>query len=563
MFIVTFYSYKGGVGRTMALANTAYRLSAKGKKVFVLDFDLEAPGLDAFFTDNGKHPGIVEYVSEYLAQGAVPPLRGFVCEVGPYPGFATRGSIHYMRAGKGDENYQELLARLNWKDFYAQSQGFLFVENLKGAIDAEYAPDYVLVDSRTGLTDVSGICTLQFPNLVVFLFALNKQNLEGVATIYKSVVRNKLSRSIETLLVASMVPDVPAYIKQQENRLLRAKECLARDPHLVLPYAPFAAFEETILPPNSGTHLGKAYDDLTEQIIRVNKSDLLSLLEEAKTLRREGNPEGAEAKYRQIVEGFPRSPEVWQSYGTFLRAIGKGPDALHAFETAIALGGKNANYAELAMTLFTTGDVHAAQGIFGTFLQRSSNPRQIIRYTSFFDDREADALAIAGYERAIELGDERPDWPPQLLLGNIHMRRKEITEAVECYKKALELQPNELAIVYNLGYALHVLGQEVEARQYLERSVQIYEQAQLHESLPVSRANKWQAMGQAYYALRNYGKAENAFRAALEASEKVQGPIFSSVRYRELPAEDFRVETVGLLRFAEEDKHGAPRDAAK
>ena len=99
----------------------------------------------------------------------------------------------------------------------------------------------------------------------------------------------------------------------------------------------------------------------------------------------------------------PRSPEVWQSYGTFLRAIGKGPDALHAFENAIALGGKNTNYAELAMTLFTTGDVHAAEGIFGTFLQRSSNPRQIMRYTSFFDDREADALAIAGYERWLPL----------------------------------------------------------------------------------------------------------------------------------------------------------------
>ena len=45
-FWVTFYSYKGGVGRTMAMANVAALLARKGRKVVMLDFDLEAPGLD-------------------------------------------------------------------------------------------------------------------------------------------------------------------------------------------------------------------------------------------------------------------------------------------------------------------------------------------------------------------------------------------------------------------------------------------------------------------------------------------------------------------------------------
>jgi hypothetical protein len=60
-----------------------------------------------------------------------------------------------------DETYQELLAPLNWKEFYTHRNGFLLIENLKGAIEATYSPDYLLVDSRTGFTDVSGICTLQ------------------------------------------------------------------------------------------------------------------------------------------------------------------------------------------------------------------------------------------------------------------------------------------------------------------------------------------------------------------------------------------------------------------
>ena len=47
--IITFYSYKGGVGRSRALANVAYQLACNGKKVLCIDFDLEAPGLMSYF----------------------------------------------------------------------------------------------------------------------------------------------------------------------------------------------------------------------------------------------------------------------------------------------------------------------------------------------------------------------------------------------------------------------------------------------------------------------------------------------------------------------------------
>ena len=42
--IVTFYSYKGGTGRTMALANVAWILASNGLKVLVVDWDLDSPG---------------------------------------------------------------------------------------------------------------------------------------------------------------------------------------------------------------------------------------------------------------------------------------------------------------------------------------------------------------------------------------------------------------------------------------------------------------------------------------------------------------------------------------
>ena len=49
--IVTFYSYKGGVDRSMALANVAFLLAQRGHRVLAIDWDLEAPGLERYFEE--------------------------------------------------------------------------------------------------------------------------------------------------------------------------------------------------------------------------------------------------------------------------------------------------------------------------------------------------------------------------------------------------------------------------------------------------------------------------------------------------------------------------------
>ena len=69
--IVTFYSFKGGTGRTMALANVAWILASNGKKVLVVDWDLDSPGLHKYFhpfLDREKitvTPGVIELISDY------------------------------------------------------------------------------------------------------------------------------------------------------------------------------------------------------------------------------------------------------------------------------------------------------------------------------------------------------------------------------------------------------------------------------------------------------------------------------------------------------------------
>src|SRR5690349_21130934 len=54
--IITFYSYKGGVGRSFLLANVAATLSRWGYRVLCVDFDLEAPGLAHYFSGWMREP---------------------------------------------------------------------------------------------------------------------------------------------------------------------------------------------------------------------------------------------------------------------------------------------------------------------------------------------------------------------------------------------------------------------------------------------------------------------------------------------------------------------------
>jgi MinD-like ATPase involved in chromosome partitioning or flagellar assembly len=209
MFTVTFYSFKGGVGRTLALANIALELSRTGRRVLLVDFDLEAPGIDTFeiLRPRDPHSGIVEYVCDFMETRVAPDVRDFTYEV---LGVAQKGGrLWVMPAGKGDKEYSKKLGGISWKKLYEEFDGFLMFEDLKAQWRASLEPDYVLIDSRTGHTDIEGICTRQLPNAVVVLFFPNEQNLAGLRSTV-SLVRSESQngKDVKLHFVMSNVPDL-------------------------------------------------------------------------------------------------------------------------------------------------------------------------------------------------------------------------------------------------------------------------------------------------------------------------------------------------------------------
>ncbi|WP_405732479.1 AAA family ATPase [Streptomyces sp. NBC_00028] len=303
--IVTFYSYKGGVGRSMALANIADQLARSGARVLMVDFDLEAPGLEHFFPIDHRRvrgrEGLLDlllafkYAMSVAAsdtdgeEDAFRDLDRYISTV--YPRGSDGGCLDLIPAGlrQTDEQitrYGAELRRFDWQDFYYVWSGELFFEWFRRVCAERY--DIVLVDSRTGVTELGGVCAYQLADAVVALCAPNLQNVEGTAWMVRHFLSPQVrsvrgNRPLEVLVV-------PARVDQQDADLLDTFANRFRAGFdsftpstltaaglsfwdLQVPYVPGCAFEEQVItdPGRAAERRGlaRAYENLRHAIALV------------------------------------------------------------------------------------------------------------------------------------------------------------------------------------------------------------------------------------------------------------------------------------------------------
>ncbi len=175
--IVTFYSYKGGVGRSFALANVAALLARWQFKVLCIDWDIEAPGLDHYFeTSRRDNAGLVDMLEMWATTRQALPWRQFVRETDAVPG----ASLALMSAGRQDATYTSRAQGLDWQEMYEHGLGDA-LEVMAAEMRQSY--DFILIDSRTGITDFGAIVTAQLPDILAFMFTANNQSLEGCVNV--------------------------------------------------------------------------------------------------------------------------------------------------------------------------------------------------------------------------------------------------------------------------------------------------------------------------------------------------------------------------------------------
>lgn len=352
MYVVTFYSYKGGVGRTMALVNTSIALARAGRRVLVVDFDLEAPGLPSYsaFQNAPCGAGIVDYVTAYRLTGAAPKASEYI-----YPCDVEDSKIWLMPAGHHTQaGYTEALNSIDWQDLYDHQDGYLMFEDLKQqwAQFEGQGFDYVLIDSRTGHTDVGGICTRQLPDAVVIMFVPNEQNIAGLVPIVNGIKAEKHRRKqIALEFCPSNVPDLDDEKEILSRLLADAKEKLGykREPAAILHhYASLDILTQSAFVqsrPNS--KLAKEYEKLRASIIALNFDDpegaLVTLerlpdeYERARSKSRGGVRAEIRAKAIDIRARHPKSGEIAFNAARVFGQIGEPGEQIEALTAAIDL----------------------------------------------------------------------------------------------------------------------------------------------------------------------------------------------------------------------------------
>lgn len=196
METIAFYSYKGGVGRSLLLANAARFLATLGKGVVALDLDLEAPGLHyklgggiAGKKKPARRGGAVPYlVATAQDASSAPPLDKHLIDV-PVPP-ESGGWLRLMPAGPAPERaywsaLKELGERLRLDD--PSGRGLMAVLDLQARIQDELKPDYLLIDARTGVTEIGALATTILADAVVCMFVANQESLDGTVTVTEAL----------------------------------------------------------------------------------------------------------------------------------------------------------------------------------------------------------------------------------------------------------------------------------------------------------------------------------------------------------------------------------------
>jgi MinD-like ATPase involved in chromosome partitioning or flagellar assembly len=181
-YVTTFYSYKGGCGRTFLLANVAWLLARWGRRVLCVDWDIEAPGLHRYLTTEPGEGGLIDVLEAIGASSdQMPEWKSKVRPVsGPWTG---QGCLDLLGAGEA-AGYHDRAQALDWDHLFSQNLQAT-METLRAEWVACY--DHILLDSRTGVTDIGGICAAQLPDLLVMLLTTSHQSLNGTLEIARRV----------------------------------------------------------------------------------------------------------------------------------------------------------------------------------------------------------------------------------------------------------------------------------------------------------------------------------------------------------------------------------------
>lgn len=314
----------------MALASVGAQLARWGYRVLAVDMDLEAPGLDRFFAPWLEQAvvggGMLELIRGFGRPDAR-PWRSYVQTVRlPKSEGKLPAALDFLGAGYQDDRYESRVQQLNWDALYREGIG-RFLETLRAEWITTY--DLVLIDSRTGVSDTGGVCTIQMPDILVVLFTPNDQSVGGVARVAARAQEAQAELPLDRgrLLVVPVTTRVDqtefklrthweARIQKRLGHFVSAwagSESLVPKllAHLSVPYVPYWSYGErvpSVDESSSESRQGVRFAHETLAALLVNElSDVVDLVSNRDAFVRQAQTGGAVQSRVDVYLSYPRS----------------------------------------------------------------------------------------------------------------------------------------------------------------------------------------------------------------------------------------------------------------
>ena len=585
----------------MALVNVAVDLVRKGRRVLAVDFDLEAPGLDTFDLHRPYEstPGIVDYVSAYLTTGVAPSVEHYLFES---PGIGNKdGTLWIMPSGAHRDSYAASFAQTDWGLLYNKHDGYLLFEDLKEQWRSHIQPDYVLIDSRTGHTDVGGICTRQLPDAVVLLFFPNVQNLRGLTKIVADIraeATEPRHRSIDLHFVMSNVPDLDDEDRILEKIMNSFQNDLGfgSEPLVIHRYDSLSLLNQVIFTKDRPrSRLAKEYRNLTSEIIRLNLEDRVGAIDYITRIQMGSIPGGTSPSLQDVPEHLKKietnhgaDGEVMFRLGSLRAEDGFPDEAVGLFTRAIELGyrdpevylrrarirksdhsdhegashdaiealhSSDATHRQVrtAFGMLTPDQrMNAASSVAVTTL----DPRERVWIASKLDETRINAAIAVAMLQPLVIGAQLPkgalsDARQALVLAYIALSR--FRDALEVIRSE-EPDINRMSIHFAFNYAMALWGESGQiVREPFDRVREIEGSSPRDEPAP----NYLQCMAIAHWVAAD---TEGAREAAERARQIVrsQRREFSSWRYLRVPAVEFERDVEEILKLINGEERVTP-----
>lgn len=209
---VVFFSIKGGVGRSTALAATAWSLAQSGKRVLIVDLDLESPGLSSAIIPSSKQPkyGVTDWLVEDLLNNGQEVFDSMVA----LSDLSRDGEIYVVPAhGAQPGEYIAKLGRAWMSKALDGGHRQPWGERLKrllNDLEDKWKPDVILLDSRAGIDEIASSCVTELGANLVLLFALEgNQTWSGHRILFEHWNRMGTVEEIRERLqiVAALTPE--------------------------------------------------------------------------------------------------------------------------------------------------------------------------------------------------------------------------------------------------------------------------------------------------------------------------------------------------------------------